>query len=127
MDEIDRKVGHLKKISVLLQAGTKPETMDLTGEPIPYDFIYGVGTRGLSPFEFELANKAGGDELVLPMNTEEMPDFFCHHFIPQSAIPEGVESFYLRIRIVQVSAPDRREIIKAMAEAAACESGCCGH
>jgi hypothetical protein len=127
MEGKDQKVGNLRKISVLLQAGTRPETMDLTGEPIPYDFIYGVGTRGLSPFEFELANKAGGDEMVLPVNTEEMPDFFCHHFIPKLAIPEGVEIFYLRIRIVGVSSPDQREVIKAMAEAAACESGCCGH
>jgi hypothetical protein len=127
MDEIDQKVGHLKKISLLLQAGTSAETMDLTREPIPYDFIYGVGTQGLSPFEFELSNKAGGDEIVLAVGTKEMPDFFCHHFIPPLAIPEGVEVFYLRLRIVGVSAPDQREVIKAMAEAAACGSGCCGH
>jgi hypothetical protein len=31
------------------------------------------------------------------------------------AIPEGVEVFYLRIRIAGVSAPDQREVIKAMA------------
>ncbi len=127
MEGKDEKVGNLKKVTVLFEAGTRPETMDLTHEPIPYEFIYGVGTHGLSPFEFELANKAGGDEMVLPMSKGEMSDFFCHHFIPQLAIPEGGEGFYLRMRIVGVSAPDQREVIKAMAEAAACGGGCCGH
>lgn len=124
---MDEKVGNLKKIAVLLEAGTRPDVMGLTHEPIPYDFVYGVGTHGLSPFEFELADKGEGDEMLIPVRTEEMADFFCHHFIPQLAIPEGVEELYLKTRIVGVSAADPREIIKAMAEAAACGTGCCGH
>jgi hypothetical protein len=127
MDKKDGKVGNLKKVAVLLEAGTRPEAMDLTREPIPYDFVYGVGAHGLSPFEFELADKGEGDEMVIPVHTEEMADFFCHHFIPQLAIPAGVGEFYLRTRIAGVSAADPREIIKAMAEAAACGRGCCGH
>ena len=127
MDEKDEKVGNLKKVAVLLEAGTRPETMDLTREPIPYDFVYGVGTHGLSPFEFELADKGEGDEMVIPVRTEEMANFFCHHFMPQLEIPEGVGAFYLRTLIAEVSAADQREVIKAMAEAATCGTGCCGH
>ena len=127
MDEKDKKVGNLKKVAVLLEAGTGPEAMDLTREPTPYDFVYGVGTHGLSPFEFALADKGEGDEMVIPVRTEEMANFFCHHFMPQLEIPEGVGAFYLRIRIARVNAADPREIIKAMAEAAACGTGCCGH
>jgi hypothetical protein len=127
MDKKDVRVGNLKKIRVLLEAGLTPQAMDLTGESIPYDFIYGVGTQGLSPFEFELANKGEGDELVISISKEQMPNFFCHHFIPQLWIPEGVGAFYLKVRIAAVNSPDQREVIKAMAEAAACGSGCCGH
>jgi len=127
MGEYDQKVGNLKKVAVLFEAGRRPESMDLTREPICYDFVYGVGPHGLSPFEFELANMGEGEEIVIPMSTRGMPDFFCHHLIPLSAIPEGVGAFYLRMRIVGVSAADQREVIKAMAEAAACGSGCCGH
>jgi hypothetical protein len=125
MDEKDEKVGNLKKVAVLLEAGMSPEIMDLTPEPIPYDFVYGVGTHGLSPFEFELAEKSAGEEMLTPVRTCEMANFFCHHFIPQLEIPEGVGAFYLRMLIAEISAADPREIIKAMAEAAACGTGCC--
>jgi hypothetical protein len=124
---MDEKVGNLKKVAVLLEAGTRPEIMDLTPAPIPYDFVYGVGTHGLSPFEFELTEKSEGEEILIPVRTGEMADFFCHHFIPQLEIPEGVGVFYLRTLIAGISAADPKEIIKAMAEAAACGSGCCGH
>ncbi len=127
MDRKYERVGNLKRVVVLLEAGKSREVGDLTGEPIPYDFVYGVGAHGLSPFEVELANKSEGHEMVVPMSTGRMGDFFCHHLIPQLAIPAGVEVFYLRMRIVGVSVAGQREIIKAMAEAAACGSGCCGH
>ena len=127
MGECDQKVGNLKKVTVLFEAGRRPESMDITREPICDDFVYGVGSHGLSPFEFALANKGKGDEIVVPMSTTGMPDFFCHHLVPHSAIPEGAGVFYLRMRIVGVSAANQREIITAMAEAAACASGCCGH
>ena len=124
---MDEKVGNLKRVAVFLEAGTRPEVMDLTREPILYDFVYGVGTLGLSPFELELAEKRKGEEMVIPVRPGEMANFFCHHFIPQLEIPEGVGEFYLRTMIAGISAADPREIIKAMAEAAACGSGCCGH
>ena len=127
MDEKDEKVGNLKRVAILLEAGTRPEVMDLTREPIPYDFIYGVGTHGLSPFELELAEKRRGERIVIPVCTGEMANFFCHHFIPRLRIPEGVEAFYLRTLIDRINTPDPKEIIKAMAEAAACGSECCGH
>lgn len=126
MEEKDEKVGNLKKVAILLEAGTRPGVMDLTREPIPYEFVYGVGTHGLSPFEFALAEKGEGEERVIPVRTGEMTNFFGHHLIPLE-IPEGVGAFYLRTLIVEISAADPREIIKAMAEAAACGSGCCGH
>ena len=124
---MDEKVGNLKGVAVFLEAGTGPEAMDLTREPTPYDFVYGVGTHGLSPFEFALADKGEGDEMVIPVRPGEMANFFCHHFIPQLEIPEGVGAFYLRMLIAEIDAANPREIIKAMAEAAACGSGCCGH
>jgi hypothetical protein len=127
MEEKDEKVGHLKKISVRMEAGKHAETMDLTREPVPCDFIYGTGMQGLSPFEFELADKRAGDILTVHLRGEEIPRFFEHLCIPQLTILEGVSAFYLRVRIVEVSEPDQREIIKAMAEAAACGDSCCGH
>jgi hypothetical protein len=127
MGERKEKVGHLKKISLLLEAGMHPETMDLTRKPVSYDFIYGTGIQGLSPFEFALADKGEDDILTIRLRGEEMPSFFQHLFIPQLTVLEGASTFYLKVHVVGISEPDQREIIKAMAEAAECGDSCCGH
>ena len=127
MDEMDEKVGNLKKVGVLLEAGTSPDSMDLTSEPIPYDFVFGIGTHGLSPFESELEGRRRGEEMVIPVQAGETADFFCHHLIPRLEIPESVGAFYLKAFIAEINGADPREIIRAMAEASACGSGCCGH
>lgn len=127
MNQDDKKVGNLKKIAIHLEAGIRPEAMDLTREPILYEFVYGVGSHGLSPFELELAERKEREEWLTPVRTSELANFFCHHLIPQLEIPESVGAFYLRTLILRVSAANPREIIKAMAEAAGCGSGCYGH
>jgi hypothetical protein len=98
-----------------------------TREPVSCNIIYGIGMQGLSPFEFALAGKRAGDILNLHLRGEEIPTFFQHLFIPQLAILEGMNTFYLRVRVVDVSEPDEREIIKEMAEAASRSDSCCGH
>jgi hypothetical protein len=127
MEERKERVGSLKKVSLRLEAGTDGETMDLIREPLSYEFIYGTGIPGLSPLEYALAGKREGDILNLHLRGGETPKFFQHLFIPQLAVLEGHGALYLRVHIVDVSEPDPREIIKAMAEAAACGDSCCGH
>jgi hypothetical protein len=116
-----------KKITLILEAGMQAEAMDFTREPVSYNFIYGIGNKGLSPFEFALADKKAGDILNLHLRAEEMPSFFQHLVIPQLALPDGTSAFYLKVRVVEVSEPDQREIIKAMADAVECGDSCCGH
>ncbi len=120
-------VGPLKKISLLLEAGTGPDKMDLTFEPIPFEFIFGAGSQGLSPFEFQLADKKEGNGLSMHIRVEELSDLFQHLLIPSLAIPESVSAIYLNVKIVKVSEADPKEVIKAMAEAAGCQDHCCGH
>jgi hypothetical protein len=127
MEKRNRKVGPLKKITLILEAGMEPETMDITRSPVSYDFIYGTGSQGLSPFEFALADKKAGDIVNLHLRGEEIPSFFQHLSIPQLAVLDGVSAFYLTVRVVEVSEPEQREILKAMAEAAECGDSCCGH
>jgi hypothetical protein len=127
MRENGQVVGPLMKISLTLEAGTRPDNTDLTAEPILFEFIFGVGAQGLSPFEFELANKKEGDGLSMHIRGEELSDLFQHLFIPSLARPESIRAFYLKVKIVKVSEADPKEVIKAMAEAAACGDDCCGH
>ena len=54
MDGAEEKIGALKKVTLSLEAGRSPEAMDLTSQPLPFEFIFGLGTAGLTPFEVEL-------------------------------------------------------------------------
>jgi len=127
MRENGLAVAPLRKISLVLEAGTGPDRMDLTPGAIPFEFVFGVGARGLSPFEFELADRKEGDGLSIPVKREEQSDFFQHLFVPALAMPESPGAFYLKVEILKVSESDPKEVIKAMAEAAACADHCCGH
>jgi hypothetical protein len=127
MDEPRETVGPLKKIRVLLEPGTGPDPWEFTAEPIPFEFIYGTGIQGLSPFELQLADLKEGDSLSMTVRGDELSDLFQHLLLPPFAMPEGVGAFYLEVKIVKVSEADPKEVIKAMAEGAACGDHCCGH
>ena len=127
MSEIGQVVGPLRKISLLLEAGTELGKTDLTAGPIAFDFIYGAGTQGLCPFEFQLADKREGDGLSLPVRGEEVAELFQHLLVPSLAALGSVDAFCLQVKIVKVSEASPKEVIKAMAEAAACGDHCCGH
>jgi len=127
MGEKRQAVGPLRKISLLLEAGTGPDKRDLTAGPIAFEFIFGVGSGGLSPFEFQLANMKEGDGLSLRIRGEEVVDLLQHLLIPSLTALESVVAFYLKVKIVRVKEADPKEVIKAMAEAGSCGDSCCGH
>ena len=110
-----------------MEAGTGPDKTDLTAEPIPFEFIFGAGSQGLCPFEFQLTGKKGGDDLSLRVREEDLADLFQHLFIPSLPMQGGSGAFYLKVKIVEVSEADPKEVIKAMAEASSCGDHCCGH
>jgi len=127
MNEEWQTIGPLKKISLLLEAGTGPDKTDLTAGPIAFEFIFGAGSQGLCPFEFQLADKKEGDALSMRVRGEELADLFQHLLMSALAVLESVGAFYLKVKIVRVSEADPKEVIKAMAEAGSCGDHCCGH
>jgi hypothetical protein len=127
MNKQQQTIGSLMKIRLLLEAGTGADRSDLTAEPIPFEFIFGAGSQGLSPFEFELAGKKEGDRVSISLRPEELSGLFQHLLVPFLAIPEGTSAFLLKVQIVKVTEAEPKEVIKAMAEAAACGDHCCGH
>jgi hypothetical protein len=127
MGEKGQAVGPLRKISLLLEAGTGPEKTDLTAGPIALEFIFGVGSRGLSPFEFQLADKKEGGSVSLHVRGVEIGDLLQHLLVPSLAALESAGAFYLKVKIVKVSEANPKEVIKAMAEAGSCGDDCCGH
>ena len=127
MDNVKDKIDALQKINLSLEAGTTPDSMDLTPESYSYEFIFGLGTEGLTPLEFQLVGKTEGDEICLHLKREEIPQAFRHLIMPPLDIPDKLDSFYLKVQVVKVVSADQREVIKALAKIANCGDLCCGH
>lgn len=121
-------VDNLKKIKLGIEAGSTPQDMHLTPQPIPCEFIFGIGPTGMSPFECELAGKKAGHSLLLPLKKAELQRFLEHIDLPIRHLFEGRDALYVKVSITEVAAADSREVVRAMAQLAhLSESGCsCG-
>ncbi len=91
------------------------------------EFIVGVGSGGFIPFEGLLLGRRPGERISFHLRAEEV-DRFCGHLgLLLAPALEGLEEadVTLDLRTVDPAAP--REILRAMAEAAACGPACgCG-
>jgi hypothetical protein len=126
------KVEHLKKITLTIRAGTSSGRMDLIPKHPEFEFIFGLAPEGMTPFEYELAGKAAGEEILLHLKIETLNKFFEHLIPPIGDLFDGRDDVYLKVKIREISAADNREIVRALAAAAAhggggCSCGCgCG-
>ena len=126
------KVENLKKITLTFQAGTSREAMDLTPKYPEFQFIFGLAPEGMTPFEFELVEKVEGDNVLLHLKKDSLNRFFEHLKPPIWDLFADRDEIYLKVKILQISTADNREIVKAMADMTAhggggCDCGCgCG-
>lgn len=121
-----RKVEHLNRLHLAIEAGTSEENMDLTPDVISYELVTGIGPQGYSPLEFELLGKKQGDILQLSISRGEFNTFFEHLRIPLDLATITADPVYLKIHIHEISIPDQTEVIQAMAGLSACGEHCCG-
>jgi hypothetical protein len=68
-----------------------------------------------------------GEEIQFLINREEIPQVFQHLLLLPLNLPDDLDSFHLRLKVMKVTPADQREVIKALAEIANCEDHCCGH
>lgn len=117
------KVEIMKKVGVTVSAGSQPGTSDLTGGPVPVEFIFGLGVEGLTPFEYSLAGKTVGEAVQVPVAPGEMGRTFCHlnRALPPMSAPSG--TFYVTARVDAVAPADSREVVQAMALMSQCGGG----
>jgi len=119
-------VDHLKRVS--LEIRFKEQT-------VPFDFIFGIASDGMCPFEYELLHKTVGDRLQLAVPQTKAPRIFAHLYrslctaLSLSAIPETLN---LDIIVSAVTVADPREVVRAMAQATEAQGcggdcGCGGH
>jgi hypothetical protein len=57
----------------------------------------------------------------------ELPDLFGHPALPHLGLGHGIDSCYLRVRVMKISPADQKEVIKGMADLAQCGNTCCWH
>lgn len=123
-------IGYMKKITVSLEAGTSPDSMDLCKHPFSFQFIYGVGSEGVCLFEKALFEKRSGEEILLRIDPHQTGEVFGHlkqpliHFLPMA------KSFYLKSTITAIEEADNQEIVRALAKGAGsndCGCGCGGN
>ena len=125
------KVENLKKIALSMQAGTSQDTMDLTLRHPKIEFIFGLGPEGMTPFEYELADRTEGESTLFHLKKKDFCSFFEHLNPPLMDLFDGRDDVYLKVNIDAVTPAGNREVVRAMADMAAhggagCDCGCGG-
>lgn len=119
----------LKKVLVHISAGKRPSGTELM-EPEPMEFIFGLGRTGLTPLERRIEGKTTGYCTSVEIYRSNTPEFFGHIFPFPMRLKIPLDPFYLNMKIVSVYSAEPREVVRAMAEIAACsgcDCGCGGH
>ncbi len=116
-----------------LQAGATETALDI---PLPcpeIDFVFGIGSGGLTPFECLLADRRETESISGRVAGPEAGLFFGHVAPALGRLFETREAVYFNARILGIETPPPRDVIKAMADVAAhgheggCDCGCgCG-
>jgi len=121
-------VENLTKVTLWLQAGTAADHTDLTPADLEFEFIFGIGSGGMCPFEYQLVNKAAGEEIVIQVKREELYPLFEHLRPPIMNLFEKYDVLHLKIKILRIAKPENTEVIKALSEMAShhhdCDCGC---
>jgi hypothetical protein len=127
MTKGDESVSYLKKVHLLIQAGTSLQSSDLTSGAMEMELVFGVGSHGLTPFEAQLADKPIGTQLDLQIPAGGLHFFFGHIFLPLRRLPDQPGTIYLHLQIDGITQAEPQEVVKALAEVANCGDHCCGH
>ena len=123
------KIENLKKITLSVQAGTSQDTMNLTPKYPGLEFIFGLGSGGMTPFEYELVDKVEGESVLIHLKSEDFHRFFEHLNPPLMDLFDVNGDIYLKVKVEAVRSAENKEVIKAMADMAAhggagCDCGC---
>jgi hypothetical protein len=119
----------LKKVTLSVNACAQPEGKHSDQESQTFELIFGLGTEGLTPFEFLLSKKSQGDTFSLKLHPNDICQTFRHIALPHFDFPESAESIFFTFQMIKIEEAENREVIKAMAELSSCGGSCecCAH
>ena len=120
-------IDNLKHVTLSVRAGSTAHEFDIIDQPQTFSFIVGLGTDGLTPFEYALTGKTSGDTVRLQLRPKELNRIFKHINPPfLHKFTDHAETFFTAV-ILSVKTAESRDVVRTMAEMAECGSGCeCG-
>jgi FKBP-type peptidyl-prolyl cis-trans isomerase 2 len=118
--QLTATIQNLKKVSLVLYTSKNND------ESAILEFIYGIASTGLSPFESALYDKGEGDSLNFTIPASEGHEFFAHLFLPlRQALGLQImpQKIVLKVEVIAVADAENREVVQSLAKALAG----CGH
>lgn len=119
-------IGPLTNVSLALAAsvdapGHRPPPVN-----IQFEFVYGIGTEGLSAFEKELHGLLAGARMKIRVETDEMQSYFEHLRCPLLEALKIQPPLDLAIKVLSVRPATDRELVHALAnrDGGGCDCGC---
>lgn len=117
----------LKKIRLLLLAGSGENEFTFTPDPVFLEFIFGLAQTGLSPFEQKILGRRVGDTINIRVDPNDAPTIFgpiWHPILHLAKISIMPRELYLFLEIAEIVDADNREVVKALAGSlGSCGSG----
>lgn len=99
-------------------------------QSIQAEFIYGIGSGGLTEFELALGKVPLETPVKLTLNRDQLGPVFGHLACLVRLPQDTLGPVTIRARVSAVQPADSREIVRAMAESQQCSGDCdcgCGH
>lgn len=124
-------ISPLTKISLAVSAHSLEQDDRQVRSGAVFDFVYGIGTEGLSGFETKLHGLAPGARLNIRIMADEAPSYFEHLRCPLLDALKIQPPFDLNIEVRSVAPATNRELVHALANkdtgGCGCDCGCgCG-
>jgi hypothetical protein len=129
MNQSPITVDVLRRVGLSLAAGSAEGRSDILPGPAPFDFIFGIGTDGITPFEYRLVHKLPGDHIEVMVTRNDLSRLFGHlapQVLAALPIPARLDRWWLSVAIEAVNAADGRDVVRALARLSEAAEGGCG-
>lgn len=117
----------MKEIQLSIQSRIAKEQGEAVPPPFETNFIIGLASDGMCPFEYHLLGKKEGEQIFFQLNRAEISDTFGHINVPMELFPGHADDFCVTVDILAISDVSQREIVRSMAEITTHGGHCCDH
>ena len=122
-------IGPLTKVALKLTVSGERGQERPTAAIIRFEFVFGIGTQGLSAFEMDLSGLSEGARKKIQIEAHETQLYFEHLRCPLLEALRSIPPFDLEIEVLSVTPVTDRELVYALAnkEGSGCDCDCdCG-